>query len=51
MRRIHNLLSKTTRLNEIDDEAILDSLALDDWREKAERLQARRWHRIRHQLA
>ncbi|MBA3757691.1 hypothetical protein H0X09_02400 [Candidatus Saccharibacteria bacterium] len=44
------LIRKPTRMTDLDyDDMYTDDY--DSWREKSRRLQARRWRRIKHQLA
>ena len=45
----NKLLTITTRLTDLsfDD---LDNDNTDDWRQKAERLQLRRWRKLKHQM-
>lgn len=42
------ILTKPTRLNEVNFDELIEDV--DDWREKSERLQARRWRKLRQQL-
>lgn len=43
------VLSKPTRLSELSFEELYDEMS-NDWELKAERLQARRWRKLKHQL-
>ena len=43
------LITKPTRLSDISFDEMYDEMA-DDWELKAERLQARRWRKLRQQL-
>ena len=44
----HKILTKPTRINEVDFDGLFEDV--DDWRQKAERLQARRWRKLKQQL-
>lgn len=44
----HKVLTKPTRLNDVDFDGLFEDV--DDWRLKAERLQARRWRKLKQQL-
>lgn len=48
MKKRH-LVTKPTRLSDLKFEDLYEDIA-DDWEAKAERLQARRWRKIKHQL-
>jgi len=41
------IVKNPTRVTDLDDELFDDGV---DWREKARKLQARRWRKIKHQL-
>ncbi len=42
------ILTKAAKINDVDlDDLLEDS---DDWRLKAERLQARRWHKLKNEM-
>lgn len=43
------VLSKPTRLSELSFDELYDEMS-NDWELKAERLQARRWRKLKHQL-
>jgi hypothetical protein len=43
-----NIINRPTRLNELNFDESED--LQDDWRLKAERLQARRWRKLRHEM-
>lgn len=43
------VLSKPTRLSELSFEELYDEMS-NDWELKAERLQARRWRKLKHQM-
>ncbi len=44
----HKILNNPTRINEVDFDGLFEDV--DDWRLKAERLQARRWRKLKQQL-
>jgi hypothetical protein len=44
----HALLNKPTRIDELNFNDLYDD---SDWQDKAERLQIRRWHKIRNEMA
>jgi hypothetical protein len=43
------VLSKPTRLSELSFDELYDEMS-NDWELRAERLQARRWRKLKHQL-
>lgn len=45
------ILTRPARLSEMSFDEIDSEYNDEDWREKSRRLQARRWRKIRHQLA
>ncbi len=47
MKKIH-IFSRVSRRDLLDLEELFDD---EDWRSKAERLQMRRWRKIRHDMA
>lgn len=49
--RKYYILTRPVRLSEMSFDEIDDEFDDDSWREKSRRLQARRWRKIRHQLA
>ena len=49
MRRVH-YLTRSTPVAQLDSTG-LEELLLDDWHEKAERLQMRRWRKIQRDMS
>ena len=45
------ILTRPTKLSEMSFDEIDSEYDDEDWREKSRRLQARRWRKIRHQVA
>jgi hypothetical protein len=45
------ILTRPTRLSDMSLDEIEDADAENGWREKSRQLQARRWRKIRHELA
>jgi hypothetical protein len=48
---IRYILTRPTRLSDMSLDEIEDADAENGWREKSRQLQARRWRKIRHELA